>query len=283
MTARVDATSLTGVSETTLLTLYCRAREAARPDPVIDDPLAVRLLTQIDYDFTKFEQTAIPKTIPQAFRPTAQYFAVRAVSIDRAIQDFLSTHPRGTVIALAEGLQTTFWRINSPTVRWISLDLPAVISLRERLLPASPQITNIAGSALDPAWYEHIDPHSPTLITAEGLLMYLRPEEALTLINDCARHNPSGAMIFDLAPPPAKSPAGWPWTRRYRVPPMTFTLTSGQARQFAKAIPAVESATTLPYARGRGFRGKMQTVLPKYPVLCHVSSSITLLRFKPSS
>ena len=134
------------------------------------------------------------------------------------------------MIALAEGLQTTFWRINSPTVRWISLALPAVISLREKLLPTSPQITHLTASALDPSWHQHVDPQTPTLITAEGLLMYLHRDQALTLINNCAQRNPHGAMVFDIIPPLAKSPKGRQLTPHYRTPPMTFALTSGQAR-----------------------------------------------------
>jgi O-methyltransferase involved in polyketide biosynthesis len=40
---RADATTLTGVSETALLTLRARANEARRPDAVIDDPVAIKL------------------------------------------------------------------------------------------------------------------------------------------------------------------------------------------------------------------------------------------------
>ena len=93
--SKVDASALTGVSETTLWTLYCRAQEASRTDPLIDDPLAVQLMDQIGYDFRKFEPVGIPKSIQKAFWPTTQYFAVRALSFDRVIQDFLASIPMG--------------------------------------------------------------------------------------------------------------------------------------------------------------------------------------------
>jgi O-methyltransferase involved in polyketide biosynthesis len=48
---------LSGVSETALLTLNARAREARRDDPVIDDPMAIALVDSIDFDFTKFGRT----------------------------------------------------------------------------------------------------------------------------------------------------------------------------------------------------------------------------------
>jgi O-methyltransferase involved in polyketide biosynthesis len=51
---RADATNLTGVSETALLTLRARANEARRHDAIIDDPMAIKLMDSIDYDFSKF-------------------------------------------------------------------------------------------------------------------------------------------------------------------------------------------------------------------------------------
>ena len=46
--------TLSGVSETALLTLNSRATEARRPDAVLDDPMAITLLDSIDFDFAKF-------------------------------------------------------------------------------------------------------------------------------------------------------------------------------------------------------------------------------------
>jgi len=47
-----ERATLTGVSETALLTLRARAREAGRPDGVIDDPMAIALAESIDFDFS---------------------------------------------------------------------------------------------------------------------------------------------------------------------------------------------------------------------------------------
>ncbi|MGV7852272.1 class I SAM-dependent methyltransferase, partial [Mycobacterium kansasii] len=42
---------LSGISETALLTLNGRAYQAARPDAIIDDPMAIKLVESIDFDF----------------------------------------------------------------------------------------------------------------------------------------------------------------------------------------------------------------------------------------
>ena len=51
---RVDTAMLTGVSETALLTLNGRAYQAGRPDAIIEDPMAIRLVDSIDFEFDKF-------------------------------------------------------------------------------------------------------------------------------------------------------------------------------------------------------------------------------------
>ena len=53
------------------------------------------------------------------------------------------------MVALGEGLQTSYWRLGRPEATWLSVDLSDVIKLRERLLPHEPRIRHLAGSALD--------------------------------------------------------------------------------------------------------------------------------------
>lgn len=79
-----------------------------------------------------------------------------------------------------------------------------MIELRTRLLPASPRITTAAQSALDYSWMDRVDPDDGVFITAEGLLMYLQPEQALELIAACAARFPGAQMLFDLPR------CGWP-------------------------------------------------------------------------
>ena len=47
---------------------------------------------------------------------------------------------------------------------------------------------------------ESVDPSGGVFITAEGLPMYLQPEQALGLIAQCAKRFPGGQMLFDLPP-----------------------------------------------------------------------------------
>lgn len=264
---------LSGVSETALLTLNSRATEARRPDGVIDDPMAVKLIDSIDFDFSKF-------------RVVGQGMALRARNFDAQTLSFLKQHPTATVVALAEGLQTSFWRMDAALpggqFRWLTVDLPPIIDVRTRLLPQSPRMTVLAQSALDYSWMDSVDPSGGVLITAEGLLMYLQPEQALGLIAECAKRFPGGRMVFDL--PPA-----WFATatrlralgsRRYRVPPMHFSLSTSQAADLVNTVPRVRAAHDLHPPRGRGpLLNVLAAVVYRAPFLEQIRPCVTMLEF----
>src|SRR6202011_6185470 len=155
---------------------------------------------------------------------------------------YLAAHPRGTVVALAEGLQTSFWRLDEAGVghdfRWLTVDLPPIIELRRTLLPRSPRTSVRPQSALDYSWMDTVDRAPGVFITIEGLLMYLQPDQALGLIRECARRFPGGRLMFDL--PPAWFSAlvryGFRTSLRYRVPPLPFSLCTEHIASLASTV-----------------------------------------------
>ena len=246
MTPKVDGSMLTGVSETALLTLNGRAHQAGLPDAILHDPMAIQLRDSFDVDFDRFGRKG-------------QEMALRSLAVDGCTIEYLRTHPKATVVALAEGFQTSFWRLDAavpdPQFGWVSVDLPAVIALRERLLPASPRITNLGQSALDYSWMDRIDSGDGVFITAEGLLMYLLPEQAMELITACAQRFPGGQMFFDLPPTIIKkvAPKGIRASRNYRVPPMPFSLSINELSALVGRIPGLKAVRDIPMPKGRGF------------------------------
>lgn len=244
---KIDARALTGVSETALMTLWVRATEARRPDALIDDPMAITLADAIDFDYAKFGPSR------------RQDMAVRSIAFDRETRRYLGDHPKATVVALAEGLQTSFYRLDSSGVghefRWLTVDLPPMVDLRRKLLPESDRVRMLAQSALDYRWMDQVDTEHGVFITAEGLLMYLQPHEAKGLIAECAARFPGGRMMFDL--PPA-------WFARliskgvlrpslsYRVPPMPFSMTPAQIAELVNQIPGIRAVRDVPLPPGRG-------------------------------
>ncbi|WP_078324726.1 class I SAM-dependent methyltransferase [Mycobacteroides salmoniphilum] len=236
----IDARHLDGVSETALLTLHQRATEAARQDGIIEDPMAITLHASLDYDYDNFGRTH-------------QATALRALIFDNASREYLTRRPRATVVALAEGLQTSFWRLDNGEMTWLSVDLEPVVRLRETLLPPSGRLRHCAQSALDYSWMDQVDDSNGILITAEGLLQYLDHNAAFGLITACAKRFPGGWLIFDSIPRflSRHSQRGMKLTESYTVPPMPFSFTANQYHEL-RAIPGVRAVRELPMPSGRG-------------------------------
>src|SRR4051812_9775241 len=138
---------LSGVPETALWTLYHRAIAARKG--VLDDPKAIELVDRIDHPFQeRFGNGEL-----------AAWQGLRVRAFDNEIRRFIAANPDATVVALGEGLETQFWRVDNGRVRWVTVDLPESLEVRSRLLPPeSDPRRAFAGSALDEAWMDEVDP-----------------------------------------------------------------------------------------------------------------------------
>lgn len=185
------------------------------------------------------------------------------------MRDFLAVHPGGTVVALGEGLETQFWRVDNGRVRWLTVDLPEVIDLRARLLPGSPRQSAVACSALDERWMDAVALPSPVLITAQGLLMYLERSEADRLIRACAGRFPGGALVFDVVPrwlSRSTATGKATTTRGYAIPPMLWGMDADDLAAVRTICPSVVDVVELAPPRGHGLLfGYVLPVLHRIP------------------
>ena len=263
---------LSGVPETALWTLWFRAVEAKRPGRLLEDPVAVELVERIDYPFVERFGAIFPSH--------AHIQALRVLTFDAQVRDFLSSHPKGTVVALGEGLETQFWRVDNGSVTWLTVDLPSSVALREALLPAGDRQRTFAGSALDPKWTELVDRAHGVLITAQGLLMYLQPEQVRSLVSMCAKAFPGGTLVFDAVPPWM---AGFVGGRAatFTLPPLPWTLTASRLHELKDFHPAIDRVTDLRPPAGRGLLGWLAPRLRYIPVLRAKRPVIVALHFRP--
>jgi O-methyltransferase involved in polyketide biosynthesis len=176
---------LPGVQATLLGNLGRRA--AAARAGALEDPMAIQVVDQLDCDFV------------ESARGVGLH-VVRVLTFDAAIRRFLSRHPSGTVAALGEGLETQFWRVDNGQVRWLTVDLPETMALRQRLLADGPRRSNRSGSALDRAWLDAVDPTDALLVTAQGLLPYFERDQVHGLIAELAERIPGSLLVFDVVP-----------------------------------------------------------------------------------
>ena len=181
------------VSETLLIPLYMKYLDAQQSRPILNDPAALRLVPQIDYDFTRF----------RAARNSRVGTALRARYFDQVAADFIRRHSEGIVAILGCGLDGRRERLGSAAdhTPFYQLDLPDVIALRETLLPPQANETLIPASAFDTGWMERLrqsHPTTPVLFILEGVLMYFAEAQVCELFQQLAQRF-RGEIAFDVA------------------------------------------------------------------------------------
>jgi O-methyltransferase involved in polyketide biosynthesis len=264
---------LGGVPETLLWTLYHRAVEARRPDAVLHDPEAVELVERIDFPFEqRFGSGGL-----------GQWQALRVRCFDREVRRFLAAHPDGTVVALGEGLETQFWRVDNGKVRWVGVDVPETVAVRERLLPGEPRRRTLAYSALDKRWMDEVDASRGVLVTAQGLLMYFEEADVHRLIRALADRFPGEALLFDAMPrwlSAASRRGGVATGNGYRPPPWLWGIDAAEERRLAGLHPGIAELRALRLPRGRGvLYGLVLPLLSRVPALRRTMLTVYGMRF----
>ncbi len=238
---------------------------------MIHDATAVELVDRIDYPFEERFGSSF-----------GQWQALRAGCFDAAVVRFLGAHPDGTVVALGEGLETQFRRVDNGRVRWLSVDVEEAVALRDRLLPRVPRQRNLACSALDERWLGEVDASGGVLVTAQGLLMYFDRAEAHRLIAACAERFPGGTLVFDAVPQWLSERSRHGGLRRpggYEPPPWPWGVDADEERRLA-AIPNVDGLHALRLPRGRGaLYGFVLPMLARVPPIRRRMLSVYELAF----
>ncbi len=256
---------ITGVSETMLWSLYHRACEARRDDGVLIDPDSVHIQSAIDYDF------------PRHFGDPGGLLAARAAEIDRVLRAWIERHPEGTIVSLGEGLETQGRRVDNGRMRWLSVDLPDAIRLRERFLAPSARFRHAAVSALDPAWMDEVDASAGVFIVAQGLLMYLPPERVRQLFVGIADRFPGADMAFDAIPRwfSELTMRGLNQTVSYRLPRMPWGINRDEVEPTLRCWhERMATVTFLAYQSPRGLPQFFAGITDRIPVARHAVPSL---------
>lgn len=169
----MEKIKLSGVPETMIQTLYARAKESRRQNHVIYDGKAIEMVGQLDYDFSKAD----------ADKMMSQGVIARTYLLDKMVGEYIAEHKNATVINIACGLDTRYYRVDNGKLRWYNLDLPETIAVRQKFLPESGAVSQIAKSAMDVSWVECIEKrNAPVLVIIEGLTMYLSEDDVKKIL-----------------------------------------------------------------------------------------------------
>ena len=183
------------VQETLVIPLYGRKMCSQLYPQIYRDETALRLIDQVDYDFSALEAKAGSAMHRFGFLEVA----MRQSDLAWEVRDYLKTHPNAAVVNLGCGLDDTGRACDNGTCKIYNLDFPDVIAVRDALLPAGQRETNIGCDLNDASWFPRIDASGGAVFFAAGVFYYFLTEQIRTLICAMAAAFPGGRLVFDAA------------------------------------------------------------------------------------
>ena len=183
------------VQETLIIPLYARKVCSELYPNLYRDETAVRLIDEIDYDFSEAEKKS--RSLMQRFGSLE--VAMRQNDLAFEVRDYLKSYPKAAVVNLGCGLDSTGRACDNGSCKMYNLDFPDVIAVRNELLPAGEREENIPCNLNDTAWFSEIDASNGAVFFASGVFYYFLTEQVKALVQCMADSFPSGVLVFDAA------------------------------------------------------------------------------------
>lgn len=191
---------LRNVSDTALWVASYRANESERPDALFHDPWARKLAGERGF--------ALGRSIPLSDQAEWAIIVRTAVFDEVVLQ--LVAEGADAVLDLAAGLHTRPYRLPlPPSLLWVEVDLPEIVGYKEEILAGERPVCLLERVRLDLAHTEArqallasvAERCRSALVLSEGLMIYLRPEDAAGLALDLHRPGSFRWWFMDLDSP----------------------------------------------------------------------------------
>ena len=183
------------VQETLVIPLYGRKICSELYPRLFYDETAVRLMDKVDYDFSALAGKS--KSVMHRFGFLE--VAMRQNDLAWEVRDYLRTHPNAAVVNLGCGLDDTGRSCDNGRCKIYNLDFPAVIDVRNELLPAGEREENIPCDLNDTSWFGRIDASNGVVFFAAGVFYYFLTEQVKALVQAMHAAFPGGRLVFDAA------------------------------------------------------------------------------------
>lgn len=224
-------TPISNVSDTARWVAMYRAMESERPDALFRDPYARRLAGPTG------EQ--ILASMPQG-RRWAWPMVVRTAVMDEIVMRLVTQQGVDTVLNLAAGLDARAYRLDLPReLHWIDVDLEGILSYKEAALAGEqPRCrvefvrADLTNQAARRSLFQRVGAQAKrALVIAEGLLVYLKPEDVTALAKDLSAQPAFCWWMIDLGSPALRQFLSRTWGKQLRSgnAPMLFFPEEGTA------------------------------------------------------
>ena len=201
------------VQETLILPLYSRKLCSELYPNLYRDETAVRLIENIDYDFSEAEKNS--RSLMQRFG--ALEVAMRQCDLAWEVREYLKAHPNAAVVNLGCGLDNTGRACDNGRCKIYNLDFPDVITVRNELLPAGEREQNIPCNLNDTAWFTGIDASDGAVFFASGVFYYFLTEQVKALVQAMASAFPGSILVFDAANKTAVKMIAKTWLKSAKI------------------------------------------------------------------
>lgn len=260
-----ETVSIRGVPETMLQTMYARAVYSQKPGHKFYDGKAIEIAQALNYDFSKADKDALMESGVLAW----------TILLDRMVKRFIDENPKGTVVNIACGLDTRFYRVDNGSVRWYNLDLPEVIAVRRRFLREEGRVSMIPCSAMDPSWTDRIVLNGEkVLVVIEGLSMYLAQQDIEQILSIIAARFHNVKIIMEFMNP---------WVAEHvreksiEASQAKFTWGAKSGKEIAALCSALHWVEDVSLVEGMKELYPIYRVIGKIPALRNLSNKLAVL------
>ena len=181
------------IQETLLISLYARKNCTEHFPQLFSDPTADRIWQRLDSDFED-----IAKKMEGM---TGNFNALASAQLQYAMHqeaaDYLAHHPHAAIVNLGCGLDDFFSRVDNGVGRGYKVDFPAVIDLRNELLPPSERETNIPCDLNDFYWMHQVNGNEGVIFLAADVFCFLRTADVRKLLKGMSERFPGAFLVFD--------------------------------------------------------------------------------------
>ncbi len=257
--------SISGVPETMLQTMYARAVSSQKSGHKFYDGKAIEMAEALHYDFSKAEKDAMMSSGVLA----------RTLLLDKMVGEFVRQNPHGTVVNIACGLDTRFYRVDNGTIWWYNLDLPETIAVRRRFLQEEGRVQMIAKSAMDPSWAKQVDATGGNvLVIIEGLTMYLTENDVARMLRIIGRRFSRVKIFLEFMNP---------WIVRHvreksiEASQAKFTWGVGSGRELESMAPGLRWIEDVSLVEGMKELYPIYRVIGRIPLVRGLSNKLAIL------
>ncbi len=192
---KIQIMNFPAVSNTSLMTLYCRAMDYKEKRSILKDKFSYDLFNRIEFDW---------KLVKKNLRNHDRVLiAIRVRKFDEECKNFSKQHPRGIIVSLGSGLDNRFGRIDNGNLTFLEIEFPGLIEFKKKIMPPRPNCVLIGKSVLDYSWIPIVKDISislgePVFFIAEGLFPYFEKRELKDLIKILSENFPKSELFFDV-------------------------------------------------------------------------------------